>query len=48
MYSWTLMLLGVGVILGCLNAWFWVSKERQIIEKERRNSSLGEEEEGDP
>lgn len=23
-YSWTLMLLFVGVILGCLNAWFWI------------------------
>jgi ATP synthase protein I len=36
-YSWTLMLLVVGVCLGCLNAWFWVSKERKEIEKEMRN-----------
>ena len=27
-YSWTLMLLFIGVILGCLNAWYWVSRER--------------------
>jgi ATP synthase protein I len=26
-YSWTLMLLVVGVALGCVNAWFWVRKE---------------------
>lgn len=26
-YSWTLMLLVVGVILGCLNAWYWIDKE---------------------
>jgi ATP synthase protein I len=26
-YSWTLMLLVVGVTVGCLNAWFWVRKE---------------------
>lgn len=26
-YSWTLMLLVIGVGLGCLNAWFWVKKE---------------------
>ncbi len=26
-YSWTLMFLIIGVILGCLNAWFWVKKE---------------------
>jgi ATP synthase protein I len=26
-YSWTLMLLFVGIILGCLNAWYWLQKE---------------------
>ncbi|NEQ08171.1 MAG: ATP synthase subunit [Moorea sp. SIO4E2] len=26
-YSWTLMLLFVGVVLGCLNAWYWIEKE---------------------
>ncbi|MGF1478532.1 MAG: AtpZ/AtpI family protein [Cyanophyceae cyanobacterium] len=26
-YSWTLMLLVVGVILGCLNAWYWIERE---------------------
>jgi ATP synthase protein I len=26
-YSWTLMLLVVGVALGCVNAWYWVRKE---------------------
>ena len=26
-YSWTLMLLVVGVVLGCLNAWYWIEKE---------------------
>lgn len=26
-YSWTLMMLFVGVVLGCLNAWFWVKRE---------------------
>lgn len=28
-YSWTLMLLVVGVALGCLNAWYWINKEIQ-------------------
>lgn len=28
-YSWTLMLLIFGVLLGCLNAWYWVKKESQ-------------------
>lgn len=26
-HSWTLMGLVIGVILGCLNAWFWVKRE---------------------
>jgi ATP synthase protein I len=26
-YSWTLMLLIIGVILGCLNAWYWIKRE---------------------
>jgi ATP synthase protein I len=28
-FSWTLMLMFIGVILGCLNAWHWVKKESQ-------------------
>ena len=35
--SWTLIFLFIGVVLGCLNAWYWVSRERQSIEKERNN-----------
>jgi ATP synthase protein I len=34
-YSWTLMLLLGGIILGSLNAWYWVSQERQKREKDR-------------
>lgn len=26
--SWTLTLLFVGVVLGCMNAWRWIGKER--------------------
>jgi ATP synthase protein I len=26
-YSWTLMLLVFGVIVGCWNAWYWVKKQ---------------------
>lgn len=25
--SWTLTLLFVGIALGCLNAWYWISRE---------------------
>lgn len=30
-YSWTLMLLVIGVAVGCLNAWYWVSRERNQL-----------------
>lgn len=33
--SWTLMLLVIGLGLGCFNAWHWVAKEdREIHEQE--------------
>lgn len=28
-YSWTLMLLVVGIAVGCMNAWFWIKNESQ-------------------
>jgi ATP synthase protein I len=31
-YSWTLMFLFIGVALGALNAWYWVSREGKLIE----------------
>jgi ATP synthase protein I len=30
-FSWTLMGLSIGVVLGCLNAWYWVERERKKI-----------------
>ena len=30
-YSWTLMLLVLGIGRGCLNAWLWLSRERRDI-----------------
>ena len=35
-FSWTLMLLVLGVVLGCLNGWYWVNRQRKIIEKKER------------
>lgn len=34
-FSWTLMLLFGGIIVGCLNAWYWVNREREEIERRR-------------
>jgi ATP synthase protein I len=33
-FSWTLMMLILGVSLGCLNAWYWVKKARENIIKD--------------
>lgn len=36
-FSWTLMLLVAGVIVGCFNAWRWVEREsREANEDERK------------
>lgn len=35
-FSWTLMLLVIGIVLGCWNAWYWISCERNEIEKDRK------------
>lgn len=31
-YSWTLMLLVLGALIGCANAWYWISRERERME----------------
>lgn len=36
-YSWTLMLLMIGLIVGCLNAWFWINRQRSAINRERED-----------
>lgn len=35
--SWTLALLVAGLTFGCLNAWFWVSKEDKAMQDEPEN-----------
>ena len=36
--SWTLALLLAGVTLGCVNAWYWVSGERKLIDEEEKGT----------
>ena len=33
-HSWTLALLMAGLVIGCLNAWHWVTKEDQEMKDE--------------
>ena len=35
--SWTLMLLVLGLILGCLNAWHWVSNENKEMHEDKED-----------
>jgi len=32
--SWTLALLTLGLVIGCLNAWHWINKEAKEINEE--------------
>ena len=34
-HSWTLMLLIIGLVIGCLNAWHWVGKEDKEMREEQ-------------
>ncbi|HSO60778.1 MAG TPA: AtpZ/AtpI family protein [Desulfobacterales bacterium] len=36
-HSWTLMLLLIGLVIGCLNAWHWVGKEDKEIREEQED-----------
>lgn len=37
-HSWTLMLLVIGLVLGCLNAWHWVAKEDKEMREEQEEN----------
>ena len=39
-HSWTLMLLLIGLILGCLNAWHWVAREDRKIRQELEENNV--------
>ena len=36
-HSWTLMLLIIGLVIGCLNAWHWVDKEDKEMQEGQEN-----------
>jgi ATP synthase protein I len=37
-HSWTLMLMIIGLVLGCLNAWHWLVKEDREINKDQEDN----------
>ena len=36
--SWTLMLLVIGLVIGCVNAWHWVAKEDKEMREEQEEN----------
>ena len=38
-YSWTLMLLIIGLVIGCLNAWYWMAKEDKEMHDEQEDNN---------
>ena len=36
-HSWTLMLLIIGLAIGCLNAWHWVAREDKTMRDEQED-----------
>ena len=37
-HAWTLALLVAGLVIGCLNAWHWVSKEDKAMREEQEDN----------
>jgi ATP synthase protein I len=46
-FSWRLLMFATGVVLGCLNAWYWVEKERKKFEKKEKDNDKGEPDDND-
>ena len=38
-HSWTLMLLVIGLVIGCWNAWHWVDKEDKEMREEQEDDA---------
>jgi ATP synthase protein I len=38
-YSWTLMLLVIGLVIGCVNAWHWVAKEDKEMREQQEDNN---------
>jgi len=38
-FSWTLMGLMVGLLIGCLNAWYWLNSEGHLEDEDEENGN---------
>lgn len=39
MRCWTLTLFGLGIFVGCINAWYWIGRELDAIRRDHAESS---------
>lgn len=44
-FSWTLTLLITGLLIGCLNAWLWISREQKSMEREKEERKIDRDDE---
>lgn len=38
-HSWTLTLLIIGLVVGCLNAWHWITREDRAVREEQEDDN---------
>ncbi|RXA16596.1 F0F1 ATP synthase subunit [Methanosarcina sp. MSH10X1] len=38
-YSWTLTMLIIGLFIGCLNAWYWVTREHREMQLNQEDNN---------
>lgn len=43
-FSWTLTLLFTGLVIGCINAWMWISREQESMEREKEERKIDRDE----
>ena len=36
-HSWTLTLLVIGLVIGCVNAWHWVAEQDKLMEEKQED-----------
>ena len=46
--SWTLMLFALGLLVGCLNGWYWMSRELSAIRREQEEKHGATDKENKP
>lgn len=38
-HSWTLMLMVIGLLIGCVNAWHWLSQQRSAMSEDGKEKT---------